>query len=270
LISIPFAELGGPLADNSEIEKLLIQKGIEITKHQNLDYFELRARDKLYSNFKLKSLYYNFKREIFSDLDQNLKAIPRKSRRMIRQGEKFNLSFQFGNHNLKFFYEVLCKSFYNLGTPIFPYKLFKNICKEFDKNSLLLIIKNQNKLPIAGVLSFFYKDQILPYYAGSLVKYRNLAPNNFMYWKLMEYGCKKHYKIFDFGRSKEGTGSFHFKKHWGLEPKPLHYQYYLNRLDEMPNLSPANPKYKKKIELWKKLPFPVTKLLGPPIAKYLA
>lgn len=242
---------------------------MEITKSQELDYLELRYREKLLNGLALKSLYYNFKREIFPDLDQNMQAIPRKARRMIRQGEKFNLSFEFGNHNLKSFYGVLARSFHNLGTPPFTFRFFENILDEYKENCLLLLIHNQDKLPIAGVLSFFYQDQVLPYYAGSLVEYRDLAPNDFMYWQLMKYGCENGYRFFDFGRSKEDTGSFHFKRHWGFEPKPLHYQYYLNRLTEMPNLSPANPKYQKKIRLWKKLPPWITQTIGPSLSKYL-
>ena len=111
---------------------------------------------------------------------------------------------------------------------------------------------------------------MLPYYAGSLYEYRNLAPNDFMYWQLMKYGCENGYKVFDFGRSKVDTGSFNFKRHWGFEPKPLSYQYHLIKINELPDLSPANPKYRKKIELWRKLPLAVTKIIGPPIAKYLA
>ena len=88
--------------------------------------------------------------------------------------------------------------------------------------------------------------------------------------ELMKLGCEQGYRVFDYGRSKVDTGSYHFKRHWGFEPEPLHYQYYLNTLDELPNLSPANPKYRLMIKLWQKMPFAITKVVGPPIAKYLA
>jgi len=118
-------------------------------------------------------------------------------------------------------------------------------------------------------LTFFYKDQVLPYYAGSLLEYRDLAPNDYMYWQLMRYGYENGCKLFDFGRSKVDTGSYDFKRHWGFEPEPLPYQYFLNRINEIPNLSPANPKYQKKIEIWRKLPFRATKIIGPHIVKYI-
>jgi FemAB-related protein (PEP-CTERM system-associated) len=269
LISVPFAELGGPLAVNETICQQLVEKAIELTRTRKCDYLELRNEHTI-SDLVKKSLYYNFKKEIFPDPDQNMQAIPRKARRMIRQGIKFGLYSEFGLHLLHDFYEILAKSYHQLGTPIFPRRLFRNFLEEFGTDSQILLIRNKEGSPVAGVLSFFYKDQIIPYYAGSLFKYRKLAPNDFMYWELMKYGCEHGFKVFDFGRSKVDTGSYHFKRHWGFEPVPLSYQYYLNRIDKLPNLSPANPKYQKKIELWKRLPFTGTKLLGPPIAKYLA
>ncbi|MCD6347684.1 MAG: hypothetical protein J7L96_09720, partial [Bacteroidales bacterium] len=90
LVSIPFAELGGILADSKEIADKLLTKAIELTKSLNLDYLELRQSQPL-SNLPTKSLYYNFSREIFPNLEDNMQAIPRKARRMIRQGEKYGL-----------------------------------------------------------------------------------------------------------------------------------------------------------------------------------
>jgi hypothetical protein len=90
-----------------------------------------------------------------------------------------------------------------------------------------------------------------------------------MYWELMKYGCENGFKLFDFGRSKKGTGSFDYKRHWGFEPEPLPYQYYMVKQDDMPNLSPANPKFKYFIALWKKMPISLTKIVGPRIVKYI-
>ena len=269
LISVPFAELGGPLAENETICQQLVEKAIELTRTRKCDYLELRNEHTI-SDLVKKSLYYNFKKEISPDPDQNMQAIPRKARRMIRQGIKFGLYSEFGLHLLHDFYEILAKSYHQLGTPIFSKRFFRTFLDEFGTDSQILVVYDKKGTPIAGVLSFFYKDRVLPFYAGSLFEYRKLAPNDYMYWELMKHACERGFKVFDFGRSKIDTGSYHFKRHWGFKPVQLAYQYYLNRINELPNLSPANPKYQKKIELWKKMPFEVTKVLGPPIAKYLA
>lgn len=270
LVSLPFAAYGGILADNEEVANQLFDKAKEITCSGGLDYLELRNRDGAIENLPSKELYVFFRRKIFDDLESNMNAILRKSRRMIRVGEKAGLTYKFGREELlPEFYEIFARSYHRLGSPVFSGKLFKNLLREFKEQANILMIRNREGKPISSVLTFFYKDQVLPYYAGSLFEYRDLAPNDYMYWQLMKYGCENGYKLFDFGRSKVNTGSYDFKRHWGFEPEPLKYQYFLNRIDEVPNLSPANLKYQKKIETWQKMPFWLTKIIGPHIVKYI-
>jgi FemAB-related protein (PEP-CTERM system-associated) len=270
LVSLPFAAYGGILADSQEMVNKLFDKAKEITCSEGLDYFELRNRDGAIENLPSKELYVFFQRKMFDDLESNMNAIPRKSRRMIRVGEKAGLTYEFGREELlPEFYETFSRSYHRLGSPAFPIKLFKNLLGEFKEKANILLVRNREGKSISSVLTFFYKDQVLPYYAGSLFEYRDLAPNDYMYWQLMKYGCENGYKLFDFGRSKINTGSYDFKRHWGFEPEPLPYQYFLNRIKEIPNLSPANPKYQKKIEMWQKMPFWLTKIIGPRIVKYI-
>lgn len=268
LLSTPFAELGGALALDQTAEQELAQGAKSLAAELDLEYVELRNQDPL-PGLPSKDLYYNFQREIDPDLDKNLQAIPRKSRRMVRQGIKNNLQAEEGGDLLPLFYDLLCRNFHRLGTPIFPYSWFSNLLQAFADQAHLLMVRTEQGQPIAGVLSFFYQDTVMPYYAGSLSEYRNLAPNDFMYWKLLERAWELGYTNFDFGRSKQDTGSYSFKKHWGFEPRPLAYQYILHKKAELPDISPKNPKYQKKIELWRKMPLGLTKILGPRISKYL-
>lgn len=270
LVSIPFAAYGGILADNQEIADGLLARAQELLHAEGLDYLELRNRDQAIADLPTKELYVRFRKELFSDLEANLQAIPRKSRRMIRQGEKCNLRCDLGCEELLApFYDIFARSYYRLGTPVFPRCYFNNLFDEFRDSLNILLVRNEEGRPVSGVLSFFYKDEVLPYYAGSLAEFRHLAPNDFMYWQLMKFGCDNGYRLFDFGRSKINTGAHDFKRHWGFEPEPLPYQYFLNGRDEIPDLSPANPKYQGKIALWKKLPFWATKIMGPYIVKYI-
>lgn len=268
-ISVPFAEIGGPLADNAAVENELINEGSKIAESANAQYLEFRNRKKI-PGFKTKSLYYNFRKEIFQDHDENLKAIPRKSRAMVRNAIKKGLGSETGHHLLPQFYKILALNYHRLGTPIFPKKFFKNFLTEYKENADILLVKTKEGELAAAVLFFIYKEQMIPYYAGSDFTFRQLGPNDFMYWELMKHAVEKGCKIFDYGRSKEGTGSFSFKKHWGFNPEPLAYQYHLVTLDDIPNLSPANPKYRKKIQIWQKMPLVLTKLIGPFIARNLA
>lgn len=269
LVSVPFAELGGPLADDERTLALLVEQGEKLSQELKADYLELRSRKAL-PGFKVKSLYYNFSREIYPELEANMLAIPRKSRAAVRQGIKSGLTAECGNHLLDQFYEILARNYQDLGTPVFSRNFFRNLLDNHNECSQIMVVRTKEKQPAATILTFFYRDRVIPYYAGSLHEFRKLSPNDFKYWELMKYGCEKGYRVFDFGRSKEGAGSFDFKRHWGFEPEPLAYQYSLNGIDELPNLSPTNPAYARKIEMWKKLPFFATKIIGPLFARYLA
>ena len=122
---------------------------------------------------------------------------------------------------------------------------------------------------VGGVISLFYKDRVMPYYGAALPSASRLAVSDFMYWETMRGSCLAGYRTFDFGRSREGAGSYNFKRHWGFEPRPLAYQYILAKDQAMPNLSPSNPRMQLFIKLWRGLPLPLTKMIGPPLTRWL-
>ena len=119
------------------------------------------------------------------------------------------------------------------------------------------------------MLSFYFRDEVLPYYAGDDEAARDLAANDFKYWELMRRSCARGLKLFDYGRSKQGTGPYAFKKNWGFEPTPLHYEYQLYKRDAVPQNNPANAKYQLMIEAWRRLPLGVANWLGPHIVRSL-
>jgi FemAB-related protein (PEP-CTERM system-associated) len=138
--------------------------------------------------------------------------------------------------------------------------------QEFAEDCKVLSVWHEGKA-VAAVLTFFFKDSVMPYYGGALRDTFSYAVNDFMYWELMRYGCEHGYRCFDFGRSKQGTGAYDFKRHWGFEPQPLCYQYYLYRAKAIPNANPTNPKFQPFIDLWKRLPLSCTKVIGPMILR---
>ena len=268
LISVPFAVYGGIVGENSQVEELLLDQAKELAGRLKVRHLELRNERSNGLPLPVKELYVTFQREIHSDMDKNLAAIPRKQRRMIRQASNHGLTFEESSECLNAFYHIYAHSLRNLGTPVFPLRFFQSMQQEFGQHCKIFSVWYEGKM-VAGVLTFFYNQTILPYYGGALRPYLSLAVNDFMYWELMRYGAEHGYTVFDFGRSRIGTGSYHFKRHWGFEPKSLPYQYYLPSPGNLPNASPSNPKFKLLISVWKNLPLPITKTLGPRLIRYL-
>ncbi len=279
LVAAPWAVYGGVVASSMEAEALLVQKAMAIANEVGAKYLEMRGNPYLHGEpkaltgvsgaaVKQKNLYATFTGEIDPSDEVNLNRIPRKQRRMVRQGEKHGLKAAIDNQRLREFYEVYAASVHNLGTPVFGYDYFETLVKHFGDACKIFLIEHGDKV-VAAVMVFFYKDQVMPYYGGALKEYLHLAPNDFMYWEVLRYGAAQGYKIFDFGRSKEGTGAFNFKRHWGFEPHPLPYFYYPIKSQEIPDTSPLNPKLQWAIRIWRNLPLKLTMALGPRIVRHI-
>ncbi len=271
LVSTPFAAYGGICADDIETEALLLAYAKEIASAHNVDYVELRNIEAKYPELPKSELYVTFLQELHrEDEEKNWKLLPRETRRLIRKAKQVGLSAVVDRSNLDQFYNIYSRSVRDLGTPVFPISLFQNFMDEFPEDCNILKVYHEDKI-IAAVLVFYFRDRVMPYYAGALKEYNNNrhSPNNFMYWELIRYGIENDYGIFDFGRSKVGTGTYNFKRHFGMNPMTLNYQYFLYKSKELPNLNPLNPKFQLPIRLWKKLPLRCANAIGPAIVKYL-
>jgi FemAB-related protein (PEP-CTERM system-associated) len=150
-----------------------------------------------------------------------------------------------------------------------PKAYFRALQRAFGADCEVMTVNAADGRPLSSVLSFYFRDEVLPYYAGDDTSARDLAANDFKYWELMRRACARGLKVFDYGRSKQGTGSFAFKKNWGFEPRPLHYQYCLYRRDAIPQNNPSNAKYKLLIAAWRRMPIGLANWLGPFIVRNL-
>jgi len=268
LSSCAFCVYGGIVADNDAIALALDTRACELAEELGVDYLEMRNRTQQTPERPYKELYVTFRKELEDSDEKNMLAIPRKQRAMVRKGIKAGLVSEIDD-NVERFYQAYSESVRNLGTPVFSKKYFKILKSVFKEQCDIVTIVDKDKQLIASVLNFYFKDEVLPYYGGGTEYARAVQGNDFMYWEVMRRAVEKGIKIFDYGRSKEGTGAYKFKKHWGFEPKPLYYEFHLVKADAMPDINPLNPKYKLFIAAWKKLPLPVSQLVGPWLAKDL-
>jgi FemAB-related protein (PEP-CTERM system-associated) len=270
LTSTPLACYGGILADSHEATHAILQRAMDLADELNVRFMELRNfRNPLPREaFIQKDLYVTFRTELKTDPEANMLAIPRKTRAEVREGIRNGLEFKINAIDPTQFFGIFSRSVRELGTPVFPKSLFEHGLKQFGTDCKIFSVHWKGKL-VSAVWTLFYKDEVVPHFGGSIREYNRLAVNNFMYWMLMKYGCEHGYKIFDFGRSKKGTGSFDFKKRWGMTMTELPYQYALVRQKSMPDTSPLNPKFSMGVAMWRRLPLPLTQLIGPIVSRHL-
>ncbi len=268
LTGLPFAVYGGVAAINTQATEALEQEAQRLARTLGVAHLELRNVEARHAEWPMQDIYVTFRKEILPTDDANMQAIPRKQRAMVRKGIKNELISHI-DPTVDRFFALFADNVHRHGTPAMPKKYFQALQKEFGPDCEVLTITTKDGKPLSSVLSFYFRDEVLPYYAGDDEAARDLAANDFKYWELMRRACARGLKVFDYGRSKLGTGPYAFKKNWGFEPKPLHYEFCLYKRDSIPQNNPNNAKYKLMISTWRRMPLALANWLGPFIVRNL-
>ncbi len=267
LTSLPFCVYGG-IAGAAEAAPALEAHAEALAVRLGVDHLEYRNLVPRHPDWPQQDLYATFRKEIAPEPEANMLAIPRKQRAMVRKGIANGLASRF-DEGVDTFFDLYSDNVLRHGTPALPLRFFERLRTEFGDDCEVLTVVDRSGMPLSSVLSFYFRDEVLPYYAGDALAARELAANDFKYWELMRHACGKGVRLFDFGRSKVGTGPYAFKKNWGFTPQPLAYEYRLYRRDSVPQNNPMNPRYRLFIALWRRLPRSVANALGPHIVRNL-
>jgi FemAB-related protein (PEP-CTERM system-associated) len=268
LVSLPFGVYGGVAASDPAAAQLLEQEAQGLARRLDVDHLEMRNVQRRHADWPLQDLYVTFRKNIVADDEANMLAIPRKQRAMVRKGIKNGLQSTIDSSVDRFF-ALYADNVHRHGTPAMSKRYFQALLTTFGKDCEVLTVTSPDGRPLSSVLSFYFRDEVLPYYAGDDEAARDLAGNDFKYWELMRHAAARGARVFDYGRSKQGTGSFAFKKNWGFEPQPLHYEYQLYKREAVPQNNPSNAKYQLVIRTWRRLPRALVNFVGPHIVRNL-
>lgn len=268
LVGLPFAVYGGVAAENEDAAQALELEAQRIAQELGAEHLELRHIQARHEDWPRQDLYVTFRKDILAEEEANMLAIPRKQRAMVRKGIKNGLVSHIDADASRFF-ALYADNVHRHGTPAMPKRYFDALMREFGPDCEVLTVTDERDTPLSSVLSFYFRDEVLPYYAGDAEVARDLAANDFKYWELMRRACARGLKVFDYGRSKQGTGPYAFKKNWGFEPTPLNYEYCLYKRDTVPQNNPSNAKYQLLIKTWRRMPLAWANWLGPFIVRNL-
>lgn len=271
LISTAFTIGGGIAALDDEAHAALDAEALRLMAALGADRLELRRPPRPHQDggWQAKTgTYANFSRPIATDEEECLKQIPRKQRAVVRKAMGSQKLEDDTDCSPDRFFPLYALSMRNMGTPVFGKRFFAAVMRAFGNDCDCLTVLDHGT-PVASVMSFYFRNQVMPYYTGCLPQARDLGANDFMYWRLMRRACDRGFSVFDFGRSKFGTGPFSFKKNWGFEPQPITHEYRVPGGGAAPEINPLNPKYQLFIALWKRLPLSLANFLGPHVARQI-
>jgi FemAB-related protein (PEP-CTERM system-associated) len=265
LISSPLCVYGGAVADADDIARDLEDAAAGLAESLEVAYLELRNLNRLREGWPVSNRMATFRKQISDSHDANMQAIPRKARAEVRKGIKRGFTVT-ADRDLSQFMPAYARSVRDLGSPVFAKRYFQALLDAFGKDCRIKTLLLDGSVRIS-LMSFYFKNEVLPYYTGAMPDARREAAYAFLYWNLMREAVEEGCRVFDFGRSTVGTGAYDFKRFWGFEPTLLNYQHHLVTASKAPDVNPANPKYRFAIKTWQKLPLPVANLLGPLVSK---
>ena len=271
LVSAGFGVGGGIVAEGSAATARLAEAAFQLAGRLSCATLELRGGVGPGADWQVDDeTYVGFSRPLAVDDEAELLAIPRKQRAEVRRSLCNALTVETGSgaRQAAEHYGVYAQSVRNLGTPVFPRRLFDATLEAFGTAADLLTVRHHGN-PVASVLSLYWKGTVYPYWGGGTEAARGLRANDRMYFALMAHARARGCSRFDFGRSKTGTGAAAFKKNWGFEPAPLTYFKRTTDGSEPRSINPLDPKYSLQVRAWKRMPLWLANRMGPWIARGL-
>lgn len=273
LVATGFAVDGGLLSDDARSAAALAAEAAALARALDVPSVELRGGPLPEGEGWIHEggVYSSFTSDLAADDKAQLLTIPRRQRAEVRKALESSLTVTTGRDTAerKDHYRVYAASVRNLGTPVFPKKLFDAVLDAFGEDADILTVRDAGR-PVSSVLSLYWRGTVMPYWGGGTADARRLRGNELMYFALMCHarerrGCTRT----DFGRSKVGTGPFARKKNWGFDQQPLVYARWLAPGEKPRDTNPNSAKYRLQVDLWKKMPLWAANRIGPLIARGL-
>ncbi|MEZ5287555.1 MAG: FemAB family PEP-CTERM system-associated protein [Vicinamibacterales bacterium] len=265
--SMPFVNYGGPCGESDEVEQALMEAAHGVADEWNVDYLEIRSQRHLGERYPTSDHKVSMTIALDPDPEAVMGRFKRDQRAEIRRAAKNGFVTKFGPELVDDFYQVLSASWRDLGTPIYRVDFLKAVLDAFPQHTRVCVVYDAKGQPAAGAFDGIHNGTVEGMWLGMRAEYRRQLVGYVLYWELIKHACELGCQSFHLGRSSKDSGGEQFKKKWNAEAMQLYWQYILRTRREMPSLNPDNPRYKLAIQAWRKLPLPMTQMIGPFIAR---
>jgi serine/alanine adding enzyme len=266
LVSLPFVNYGGVLADDDEAARTLVDAARSEAQRRGASSVELRHTRRMFPDLPVKQHKVAMTLALPGDAETAWKGFDNKVRNQIRKAEKSNLEAVTGGTELAGeFYSVFARNMRDLGTPVYSRCLFEEVLGSIPDSRAYSM--RLNGLPVAAGITIGYRGSVENPWASSLREHRSLNPNMLLYWTMLRDAIARGFRVFDFGRSTPNEGTYQFKSQWGAQGSPFFWEYIVKADVALPDHSPKNARFEAAVAIWQRLPLAVTALLGPRIVR---
>ena len=272
LISLPYCDAGGILADNEATAKALLVEARTLAKERKSPCL-LRSTIPLAGAGTNGTDKVRMVLELPAGSEALLASLKAKLRSQVNKPLRDGLTVRLGGGELVAdFYRIFAENMRDLGSPVHSRGWIEAVAAHYGERARLAVVATPAGEPAAAGIVLLHPTTVSIPWASSLRRFNRLNPNMLLYWSFLAHAADHGFKRFDFGRSTPGEGTYRFKEQWGATPQPL-YWYEPDR-HQTAALSPvaAGPSRKRELAaaLWSRLPQICANGLGPQIRKYIA
>jgi len=222
---------GGPLLssddENNFTARLLLKKLLEITKDESLytriyPFFDLPQQYSLLKNIGFKHEdWLNYLLDLTLDEEKIWDKVSKHRRKGIRKAEKLGLEMVdvSTNSNLQTTYDLLQESHKSAKIPLQDKSLFDTIYHYLVRHNFAkMVLAYRGEKPIASRVVLTFSGIIYDWYAGSASVEEGSNANEYLVWKIIQWGIQSGHTLFDFGGAgtpDEEYGPREFKRRFG-------------------------------------------------------
>jgi FemAB-related protein (PEP-CTERM system-associated) len=270
LVSMPFLDYGGILIDPDAVRETgidvtdaLLEAATEAGRVRHARSLGLRQFHPIASRDPVTADRVTMLLPL-STADAVWTALPSERRNRVRKGEKSGLTVVWGGAELlDGFYDVFAANMRDLGSPVHSHAFFAEMLLRLPDTARVLQVRDRTARPVGAAVCLFFRDTIAVPWVSSRRDAFALCPNFVLYWEVIRFGCAEGYRTLDLGRSFRHAGTFEFKRQWGAMPHPLPWIFRDLVAGGPPPLDRDPSRFRRLVDLWKRLPVPVANLLGP-------
>ncbi len=274
LVSMPYLDGGGVLADDPPVYQALLKSATEFAVDRQIPHVELRYLNSGAGSLAGQSMIpasEPHKVRMVLPLPENSEALFKsfkpKLRSQIRKPTKENLKFVLGGpEKISDFYQVFTVNMRDLGSPVHSFIFFKLLVSVLQRYCKIGVVYHEARPIGAGIIFEFHETVSIPW-ASTLRAFNHLSPNMLLYWRFLQYAADAGYNFFDFGRSTLNSGTYRFKEQWGANPHQLYWEYL--SIMKQPRASTDANRFSFFIKCWQKMPVGMTRIFGPRLRKYI-
>ncbi len=272
LVSLPYTDAAGIIADTAETARQLLQAALELTAKLDAHHLELRqtgagAHFSFGKRQEFAHTPHSFKTGLVLDLpptsEELWSQLDAKVRNQVRKARKCGCSLKMGGVELLGdFYPVFSENMRDLGSPVHARELFAEMVTKLPAHIFTVSIQGT---AAAASMVFAKGATLFNPWASSLKRFRPQCPNMLLYWSMLAHGADSGYTRFDFGRSTPGASTCRFKQQWGAKQEPLVWHVFSRRGLRW------DPRQESLVdEKWKGQDLEVSRRKGPAIRRWIS